>query len=104
MKPVRLVAATILVGGLLAAAPVSAQSWKNDQGYGSYGTSTQPSYNSGRSAYGQQSSTPRPAASEYDRPTLGDSQPRIYGKEPTLGDSRNYRRTNPRTCGSLLCD
>lgn len=49
-------------------------------------------------------STPRPATGPYDRPTLGDPRPVIYPKRETLGDPRTYRKTNPRTCTSLLCD
>lgn len=47
---------------------------------------------------------PRPAVGPYDRPTLNNPAPVIYGKKPTLGDPRPYRKTNPRTCFSLLCD
>jgi len=28
----------------------------------------------------------------------------FYQKPETLGDSRGYRETNPKTCTSLLCD
>ena len=47
---------------------------------------------------------PRPAAGPYDKPTLTNPAPVIYGKKPTFGDPRPYRNTNPNTCTSLLCD
>jgi hypothetical protein len=47
---------------------------------------------------------PRPATDPYDRATLGDPAPRVYGQQPTLGDPRPQRRTSPRYCAGLLCD
>jgi hypothetical protein len=46
----------------------------------------------------------RPATGPSDRATLGNPARVIYGKEPTLGDSRDYRTTPPATCTGLLCN
>lgn len=58
----------------------------------------------GSRALDNQYQTPRPAVTPYDRPTYGDPRPVYYPKHETLGDTRSYRNTNPRTCTSLLCD
>lgn len=29
---------------------------------------------------------------------------KLYPKEPTLGDPRRFRKTDPRTCYGMLCD
>ena len=76
------------------------------QSYDGYNDYSAPSY--GNSApYNSQSggwNQPRPAYGPNDRATLGDSQPRTYGKPQSLGDSRTYRETNPNTCTSLMCN
>ena len=55
----------------------------------------------------------QPPPSTYEPSAYGgsllnpDTSGSIYGmypKAPTLGDSRHYRKTNPRICTSLLCD
>lgn len=86
----------------LTATSVSAQS----PTYSGYGTNGYGTYQSNQLVKTPSSEPlmPRVAVDKHDIPTLGDPQPRIYGKEPTLGDSRSYRKTSPATCTGLLCD
>lgn len=73
-------------------------------------------YDSGHDYLGSQSQDPwtapdylqprQPESSIYSPPTNNSfGEPGYtYPKEPTLGDPRPYRRTDPRTCIGLLCD
>ncbi len=46
----------------------------------------------------------RPAIPDDGRKsTLGDPSPRLYPQQPTLGDPRPYRRTDP-SCTGMLCN
>lgn len=95
----RIFLALFLVGAL--SAPVAAQTWGQKKDNNQGGSYLSPNYgNSNNSGYGNS----RPAKDAYDRPTLSDPQPRRYGKDPSLGDSRTYRRTSPKRCTGLLCD
>jgi hypothetical protein len=70
--------------------------------YGGYGNQR----NNG--LYPNQPNLQSPPASDYDRynpRSDGESYGRpMYPKEPTFGDPRPYRHTNPNTCTGLLCD
>lgn len=96
-----------VIAGLAAvtlAAPGQAQipRYESDRGSG-YETRSQTGGQVGGQNDGMRNGA-RPALGPYDRPTLGDSQPRVWGKKPTLGDSRPYRNTSPARCTGLLCD
>ena len=86
--------------GTTAQAQVYGSDSNRQSPYGSYGTQNSRSGDWG----GLARSNPRPAADPYDRPTLGDPQPRTYGTKPALGNPSGTRRTSPKTCTGLLCD
>ena len=104
-----MISAAVFGFALLMAPDLGAQGSRYNQSNGDYGSKNYGSGLSGsgrsRSGNSYDNSRPaRPAINPHDRPTLGDPQPRVYGKKPTLGDSRNYRRTSPATCTGLLCN
>ena len=93
---IRAVLATAMIVALTA--PALAQhdsrhgwSWRsNDSGYSWERDSSPPGY--------------IPAQPGDRGSSIYDTRPRVYPQEPSLGDTRPYRFTDPSRCTGLLCN
>ena len=105
---VRFAVTALAAALLLAPAIAQAQYGTNSNTYGGGGTYSpygSPTYGN---YWDRQGSSPIPPGYTVTAPgtPVSPLQPgrRLYPQQPTLGDPRGYRLTDPTRCTSLLCD
>ncbi len=100
---------TILASVLAMAASIVPAAAQYDSGYGSnygygQGNTWQPGGAYDTNQPGTWTSQGYTVTTPGTRVSPLDGTRRVYPNEPTLGDPRGYRRTDPSTCTGLLCD